>query len=266
MRLAPLREPSALESLNRIPEISVVIPAYNEEKAIGDVVQSFANELKARNRTFEIIVVDNNSSDGTNSAARNNGAKVLIEQRRGYGHACIRALAEARGKIVFLAEADSSFSPRDLWKMLSYLEEEDIDVVLGTRTTLELVEKEAKMGWLLHWGNFLLGKLIQVQFWNRCRLSDVGCTYRGIKREALLRVQMNFREGGSAFSPEMIVWCLKKGLRTVEIPVRYQRRIGQSKVTPNNRKAILTGFIMLRLILGQYFWHNSPNNHDPTGG
>lgn len=240
-----------------LPEISVVLPAYNEEEAVGSVIDSFAHELRAKGRTFEIIVVDNNSSDSTNAIATQKGVRVVIEAKQGYGYACIRGLSEANGKMVFLTEADDSFSPRDLWKMLSYLEEEDIEVVFGTRTTLELVERGAKMGWLLHWGNFFLGKLIQIQFWNRCRLSDVGCTFKGIKREALLRVEKNFGEGGPAFSPEMIIWCLKAGLRTVEIPIRYRRRIGQSKVTSNNWKSILIGFRMLKLILTQRFWKNS---------
>lgn len=246
------------------PEISVVLPAFNEEMAISSVIQGFADELRRAGKGFEIVVVDNNSSDSTGLIASEKGARVVKETKQGYGYACIRGVSEANGQIVFLTEADNSFSPRDLWKMLSYLEEEDIDAVLGTRTTLELVERGAKMGWLLHWGNFFLAKLIQIQFWNRCRLTDVGCTFKAIKREALLAVQKNFREGGPAFSPEMIIWCLKAGLRTVEIPIRYRRRIGQSKVTSSSWKSIHIGFRMLKLILTQRFWGEISNRDDSS--
>jgi len=110
------------------------------------------------------------------------------------------------------------------------------------------------MGWLLHWGNFLLAKLIQIQFWGKCRLTDVGCTFRAIKRDALEKIINNLKVGGPAFSPEMIIWSLKKGLRIIEIPVRYRKRIGESKITANIRKSIRVGLQMLRLILAQRFW------------
>ncbi len=238
------------------PFISIVLPAYNEEDAIGMVLEEFRDVLKSLNVSYEIVVVDNNSTDKTAEVAERYGAKVAKEIKQGYGYACIRGLREAKGKIVVLSEADNSFVAKDLKKLLAYVEEDDVDMVLGTRTTLELVEKDAKMGWLLHWGNVFLAKLIQVQFWGRCRLTDVGCTFRAIKREALQKIIHNLRVGGPAFSPEMIIWCLKKGLRVIEIPVRYRRRIGESKITADIRKSIKVGLMMLKLIITQGFWRD----------
>ena len=235
-------------------KVSVVMPAYNEESAIGAVVDGFRKELEARGISHEIIVAENNSVDRTNEVASQHGAKVVKETKQGYGHACIRGLKEAKGEVIILAEADNTFNPKDIWKLLIYLEEEDIDIVLGTRTTLELVEKGAKMDWFLHWGNIFLAKLIQVQFWKKCRLTDVGCTFRGIKRQALSRVINKFREGGPCFSPEMIIWCLKEGLRPVEIPIRYLRRTGHSKITATRKKSLIVGLKMIKLILTQKFW------------
>jgi hypothetical protein len=137
------------------------------------------------------------------------------------------------------------------------LDEDDVDMVLGTRTTLELVDDHAKMNWLLHWGNLMLAKLIQIQFWNKCRLTDVGCTLRAVKRDRLAEIVDDLRVGGSGFSPEMIIWSLKKGLRTVEIPVRYMNRVGESKITSNYRKTLRVGFGMLKIILSQRFWEDS---------
>lgn len=235
-------------------KLSVVMPAFNEEDAIGSVIDGFRKELEIRNVPHEIVVADNNSTDRTAEAALKHGARVVKEKRQGYGYACIRALKEAKGEIVILTEADNTFNPRDIWKLLLYLEEEDIDVVLGTRTTLELVEKGAKMSGLLHWGNLFLAKLIQVQFWKRVRLTDVGCTFRGIKKRALLKVIDKFSVGGPCFSPEMIIWCLKARLRPIEIPIRYMKRVGHSKITSNWKKSLVVGLKMTRLILGQRFW------------
>jgi glycosyltransferase involved in cell wall biosynthesis len=236
------------------PKVSVVMPAYNEASAVGHMIEGFREELESIDAPYEIIVVDNNSTDGTLEAALQRGARVVKEEKQGYGYACIRALKEAQGDVIILVEADNTFNPRDIWKLLVYLDEKDVDLVLGTRTTLELVEKGAKMDWFLHWGNLLLAKLIQVQFWKKVRLTDVGCTFRGIKRQALLKVLDKFREGGPCFSPEMIIWCLKAGLRTVEIPIRYKERMGHSKITANRKKSLIVGLRMLKLILNQQFW------------
>lgn len=235
-------------------KVSVVMPAYNEENAIGAVIDGFSKELTLRGVSHEIIVVDNNSSDRTNEVASQYGVEVVKETKQGYGYACIRGLKEAKGEMIILTEADNTFNPKDIWKLLIYLEEEDIDIVLGTRTTLELVEKGAKMDWFLHWGNIFLAKLIQVQFWKKSRLTDVGCTFRGIKRQALSRVINKFSVGGPCFSPEMIIWCLKEGLRPVEIPIRYLRRTGYSKITATRKKSLIVGLKMIKLILTQQFW------------
>jgi len=246
------------------PKVSVVMPAYNEEHAIGSVVEGFRRELELRGISYEIIVVDNNSTDRTPEVSVQRGAKVAKETKQGYGNACIRALKEAEGDMVILTEADSTFNSKDIWKLIIYLEEEDIDLVLGTRTTLELVEKGAKMDSFLHWGNLFLAKLIQIQFWKKCRLTDVGCTFRGIKRQALLKVIDKFREGGSCFSPEMIIWSLKAGLRTVEIPVRYLNRTGHSKITATKKKSFVVGLKMLKLILTQRFWKERNDTRIPS--
>ncbi len=237
--------------------VSIVMPAYNEAPGIGKVIDSYRTVLSKMGFPFEIVVVDNNSADGTREIALDHGARVVDEPRQGYGFACIRALGEAVGEYVFLTEADSTFSPSDLWKLFVYIDEPDVDLVLGTRTTLELVEPGAKMDLFLHWGNLFLAKLIQIQFWKRCRLTDVGCTFRAIKREPLRQVLRQLNEGGGCFSPEMIIRCLKAKQRIVEIPVRYLNRVGESKITANRRKSLAVGLRMMRLILSQRFWNNS---------
>src|SRR3989304_9246061 len=96
------------------PRISIVMPAYNEEKAIGLVVDGFKHELESHDATFEIVVIDNNSKDSTAEIARQHGARVVQENQQGYGYACIRALKEAEGEFIILTESDQTFDPRDI--------------------------------------------------------------------------------------------------------------------------------------------------------
>jgi len=235
-------------------KITVIIAAYNEEEAIGQVVLGFKQELERSSYPFEILVVDNNSIDNTSNVAKTAGATVIKEELQGYGYACMKGLTEAQGEYIILTEGDKTFEPSDIWKLLVYLQEDDIDLALGTRTTLELVDEGAKMNWFLHWGNIFLAKMIQIQFWKRCRLTDVGCTFRAIKKSSLDKILPKINVGGTTFSPAMIIFCLKAGLKTVEVPVRYRKRLGESKITANYKKSINVGLRMLKLILSQRFW------------
>jgi len=221
--------------------VSVVIPAYNEEKGIKKTVKDFSKPY-----VDEIVVVDNNSTDKTVSIAKQSGAKLVNEKKQGYGYAIRRGLKEAKGDIIILTEGDNTFIGNDMKKLLVYIE--DVDMVLGTRLTKELREKGAKMNWFLYWGNYFLAKLIQFRFWGNVRLTDVGCTFRAINKKSLKKIVNKFKVGGSEFSPEMIIVALKNNIRTVEIPVHYRTRIGESKITSNFYKSFKVGLKMLKLI------------------
>ena len=106
--------------------LSLIFPAYNEEKNIEKAVQEF----KALGVFDEILVIDNNSKDQTEALARKAGARVISEPKQGYGHALRRGLDEALGDLIFLAEPDGTFAPHDVWKFLAYAS--DFDLVLGT--------------------------------------------------------------------------------------------------------------------------------------
>ncbi|HEX8968941.1 MAG TPA: glycosyltransferase family 2 protein, partial [Chloroflexota bacterium] len=157
--------------------VSVVFPAYNEETGIAAAVADFGS-LPA---VDEVVVVDNNSRDRTASRAAAAGARVVSESRQGYGHALRRGLAEAQGDYVVLAEPDGTFMAKDVLKLLAYAD--DFDLVLGTRTTRELIWHGANMGWRLRWGNWIVAKVLQVLFGGPS-LSDCGCTLRLIRRSA----------------------------------------------------------------------------------
>jgi glycosyltransferase involved in cell wall biosynthesis len=226
--------------------VSVVLPAYNEADNIGQAVREFL----AISAIDEVVVVDNNSRDGTGALAAEAGGRVVVERQQGYGHALRRGMREAAGEIVVLAEPDGTFVARDVLKLLSYTDE--FDMVLGTRTTRELIWSQANMGWFMRVGNVAVAKLIQVLYGGPS-LSDCGCTFRLIHRQALDQIYDDLTVGGSHFLPEMVILALRRGLRVIEIPVNYRGRVGESKITGSPVTAMKVGLRMIRLIT-EYRW------------
>lgn len=227
-------------------KVSVVIPAYNEEKSIFKTVKDFFQPC-----VDEIIVVDNNCTDKTPELARKAGAKVIKQPLQGYGFAIRKGLEEAKGDVIIVTEADQTFIGKDIYKLLVYIE--DADMVLGTRTCMQLVAKDANMGKFLHWGNVFVAKLLQLLYGN-VRLTDVGCTMRVIRKEALKKIIKKFTVGGSHFSPEMIIEALKANLKVVEVPLNYRKRIGKGKITSAGKlKAFKVRLKIIWLILQRKF-------------
>ncbi|HKD99936.1 MAG TPA: hypothetical protein VKE69_02905, partial [Planctomycetota bacterium] len=152
--------------------------------------------------------------------------------------------------LLILTEADGSFRAKDVPKLLAYVESSA--VVLGTRTTRQMVEQGANMGFAVRWANVAMAKILEgLWFWpHEPRLTDVGCTYRAMSRSAWLRVRGGCREAGPSFSPEMICETYRHGLRVVEIPVHYFRRLGgHSKHAESFGKLAKMAAHMLRTIL-----------------
>ena len=223
--------------------VSVVFPAYNEAENIASAVEDFAGQ----SAVDEVVVVDNNSRDDTASLAGAAGARVVSEPNQGYGFALQRGLAEARGEYIILAEPDGTFLAGDALKLLSYADE--FDMVLGTRTTRELIWQQANMGWFLRVGNVVVAKLLQVLF-DGPSLSDCGCTFRLVRRETARWLLPRLTVGGSHFLPEMVILALLGGRRVIEIPLNYRGRVGESKITGSLSTALKVGLRMIGLILG----------------
>src|SRR5438132_8351040 len=230
--------------------ISVVFPTYNERDSIRAAIVDFAST----DVVDEIVVVNNNAAAGTSeeveaaAAQLPNGTQLreIHEARQGYGFAIQRGLREATGDYIVISEPDGTFLGRDTFKLLAYVE--DFDVVYGSRTARTFICRGANMGMWLRWGNWGVAKLIEFLF-NSTNLTDVGCTMRLIRRDALARLDDEFTVGGSAFGPEMMLLSLLHGLRVIQVPVNYLPRVGVSSVTGDVRKAILLGLWMIGLVL-----------------
>lgn len=245
--------------------ISVIIPAYNEEATIGAVVSAFL-QLPI---VDEVLVVDNNCRDRTRVIAETAGARVVSESAPGYGHALRCGMDQAVGDLLVLTEADGSFFAADMVKFLAYAN--DCAMVLGTRTTRQMVGQGANMDFTLRWGNVVAAKILQLLWYipMEPRLTDVGCTYRALKRETWQIIRAGTREAGPAFSPEMMCEVLRHRLRVIEIPVHYGRREGgESKHSRGLLRVARTALMMFRCIFRKRLQRAIPTalRGKPTGG
>jgi len=223
---------SHTESPPRKDKVVVVITAYNDAAATAQAVRDF----KRQPGVIKVLVVDNNSTDQTAELAAAAGAAVIHETRQGYGYACIRGLSEAtkvpRADVIVLTEGDGTFVAEDIPKFLAYTSHADL--VVGNRVVRGLVDGDSQMDYFFTWGNMAVAMLLRLRFWDARflgpgGLSDVGCTYRAIRRAALERILPDLGVGGNHFSPHMILVALFSDLSVVEIPVRFRRRVGKSK-------------------------------------
>jgi glycosyltransferase involved in cell wall biosynthesis len=225
--------------------VSVILPAYNEGPSIFKAVEEFLSCPYVD----EVVVVDNNSTDDTAAEVRRTRARLVSEPRQGYGYALQRGLREADGDYLILAEPDGTFLARDVLKLLAYAG--DFNVVMGTRTTKELIWREANMGWFLRAGNIVVAKLLEILHGGPS-LSDCGCTLRLLDRSAYDTIKDRLSVGGSHFLVDMTICALASRLSVIEIPVNYLGRTGSSKITGTLGGTVSTGLRMLGLILRRW--------------
>lgn len=201
------------------PSISVIIPAFNEEEAIGKVLGDIPTDID------QIIVVDNASTDETATVARSMGAQVVTEKRRGYGQACLSGMAALNAPdIVIFLDGDYSDYPEEIPILIEPITSGRVDMVIGSRTI-----GQRERGALLpqaQFGNWLSTRLIYLLF--GVRFTDLG-PFRAIRYDMLKRLQMQDRDFG--WTVEMQVKAARLDLRICEVPVRYRKRIGTSKIT-----------------------------------
>jgi len=219
-------------------KVSIIIPAYNEEGAIGEVVSAIPPHL-----SDEAIVVDNGSTDGTAARAKEAGARVVRENRRGYGAACHAGLmAAGDADIVVYLDGDRSDDPAELPLLLSPIVNGQADFVLGSRLSGSL-EPEA-MPFHARLGNWLISRFMSSVY--GLRITDIG-SFRAIRKDLLLSLGMEQMTFG--WPVEMLVKAARREARIVEVPVSYRKRIGVSKVSGTLKGSILAAYYMLWLPL-----------------
>ena len=223
-----------------MPKINVIIPAYNEAESIALVIANIPSLVN------EVIVVSNNSTDATEQNAKQAGATVLVEGKKGYGYACLKGMdyiasqAEKPDVVVFL-DGDYSDYPEELTKIVTPILNNDVDFVIGARD--KTLREAGSMTLPQIFGNWLATTLMT--FFFNAKFTDLG-PFRAIKYDVLLSLNMEDKTYG--WTVEMQLKVLKQKLIYTEIPVRYRNRIGTSKVSGTVKGAIFAGVKILSWI------------------
>lgn len=226
-------------------KIKVIIPAFNEADSIAHVVNEIPDIVN------EIIVVNNNSTDATVENARKAGATVLTENKKGYGHACLcgmQYIAQQPEKpdIIVFIDGDYSDYPEDLTKIVQPILKDDIDFVIGSR--VKELREQGSMTPQQIFGNWLATNLMKLLF--KATFTDLG-PFRAIKYNQLLALKMEDKTYG--WTVEMQLKALKNKLSYAEVPVRYKKRIGFSKVSGTVKGSIFAGIKILSWIFKYSF-------------
>ena len=217
--------------------VSVIIPAFNEEESIGKVIADIPKAC-----VQEIIVVDNGCLDRTAEVARAAGARVVREERRGYGSACLAGIAALNApEIVVFLDGDYSDFPSEMPLLLQPILAGDAEMVIGSR--IRGVHEKGALLPQARFGNALATFLIRLLF-HVC-YTDLG-PFRAIRYERLLAMDMQDKTFG--WTVEMQIKAAKMGLRVCEVPVTYRKRIGQSKITGTVKGTILAGYKIITTI------------------
>lgn len=229
-----------IPALNK-PDIRVIIPAYNEENAVGLVIDEIPTGLVS-----EIIVVDNGSTDNTAAKAQQRGATVIFQTEKGYGNACLKGIehianSPSKPDIVVFLDGDHSDYPEKMRDLTQPIVENQAEMVIGSRSLGE--KQQGSMTFPQIFGNWLSTNLLKLIY--GVKYTDLG-PFRAIKYASLLQLDMQDKTFG--WTVEMQLKIAKLSLRFVEIPVDYRVRVGTSKISGTLKGSLMAGYKILYTI------------------
>lgn len=225
--------------------VKVIIPAYSEEHGVGQVIAEIP-----KHHVSEIIVINNASTDNTERVAIKAGATVLRESVPGYGRACLKGIEylkslDIKPDIVVFLDADHSDYPEEIEHVIKPILDQQADLVIGSRA---LGHKEkGSMTPQQIFGNWLATRLLKLLY--GVTFTDLG-PFRAITYSKLITLDMQDKTYG--WTVEMQLKAAKLGLRCVEVPVQYRRRIGFSKISGTVKGTVMAGYKILYTIF-KYF-------------
>lgn len=224
------------------PNIVVIIPAFNEENAVGRVIRDIPKDL-----VDEVIVVNNNSTDRTSEEAKKAGATVLFEAVKGYGRACLKGIDYLKTErdqttdIVVFIDADYSDHPEDMPKLIEPITSSKSKLVIGSRTLGQ--RENGAMTIPQIFGNWLATGLISLIY--KKNFTDLG-PFRAIDYNTLKTIDMQDQTYG--WTVEMQVKIAKRKIEFAEVPVDYRKRIGFSKISGTVKGTIMAGYKIITTI------------------
>lgn len=219
--------------------IVVIIPAFNEENGIGQVLSEIPKDL-----VEEVVVVNNASTDDTEKIARDAGATVLREEIPGYGRACLKGIEYVRQNppdVVVFLDADHSDYPEEMTSVVEPILDRNADLVIGSRALGN--REKGSMTPQQVFGNWLATGLLKL-FYN-VRFTDLG-PFRAIRFDKLMAIDMQDKTYG--WTVEMQLKAAKMKMNCVEVPVRYRKRIGFSKISGTIKGTVMAGYKILYTI------------------
>lgn len=219
----------------------VIIPAFNEENGVGEVIREISKDIVS-----EIVVVNNASTDNTELIARAAGATVLKEPIAGYGRACLKGIeyfkqSQLQPDVAIFLDADHSDYPEEIPLLLKPIVDGNADLVIGSRALGQ--KEQGSMTPQQIFGNWLATRLLKLFY--GVKFTDLG-PFRAIRFSSLLQIDMQDKTYG--WTVEMQLKAAKNGFRCVEVPVRYRRRIGFSKISGTVKGTILAGYKIIATI------------------
>lgn len=200
-------------------KISIIIPCYNEEASVIEVVKSIPRQAS------EIIVVDNNSQDRTSEKAKSAGARVVFELKPGYGRAIQAGFKQASGEIFVVMDGDGQYPADMIMPMVDCLQKERLDFISGTRFPMLNPDSMNLMRKLGNWGLTFVSNML---FGFRLKDSQSGMWV--FRKRILDKIKLQNED--MSFSEEIKLKCILQGLRFKEVPIPYYARAGDSKLLP----------------------------------
>lgn len=230
-------------------KITVLIPCYNEEGGIARVIRGFPREqISKQGFDFEVIVIDNNSKDRTAEVARESGATVIHEPKKGKGNAMRRGFyaIDKDTDYVVMLDGDDSYRPEEILRMVEPLDSNFCDVVIGSRLGGRILD--GSMTTFNRTGNWVFSHL--VRYFYRVNVTDVLTGYFAWKRESLEHLRPHLKSKGFAIEMEMVTKMAKLGEEIYSVPITYASREGESNLNP-----ITDGFRILWMFTKNFFWN-----------
>lgn len=199
-------------------KISLIIPTHNNERSLSDVIVDF------KDKVHEILIVDADSTDSTLEIAKNFKLKIepyYFQNKTDYEGIQVRqGFSRITGDIAVIVSPDGAFRSKDLPKLMEYMK--DSDMVIGTRTTRQMIEQGSNLKPLYRFINLLMGKFVEVFWWEQePRFTDVDCHYMAIWRDSYLKIKPSLEVPGKTFIVEMMIEIVRAHMRCIEIPISY---------------------------------------------
>ncbi|MBT4135293.1 glycosyltransferase family 2 protein [archaeon] len=212
------------QKLAKEPEISIILPCRNEEKALPLCLKKINQIIKENNLNAEIIVSDSSWDNSPNIAKSFENTRLIKHDKKGYGIAYIEGFNAAKGKYIFMADADCTYDFNEIPKFISYLKQ-GYDFVMGDRFAYPF-EKGVMSFSHRYIGNPILSTMLRILFGTTVK--DSHCGMRAITKSAYN--QLKLKTPGMEYASEMVIKAVKNKLKIKELPIHYHKREGDSKL------------------------------------